>query len=77
MYITAKIILRELREKRLLKREFDKPEFEDYQLVLCGHSLGAGVVSVLSIMLRRDYPGLKCYAFSPPGYLFRSVIVPP
>ena len=73
MYTTAKKILVELNSKRLLEREFEKPEFRDYQLVLSGHSLGAGVVSVLSIMLQRDYPDLKCYAFSPPGCIFRWV----
>ncbi len=74
MYTTAKKIMQQLKEKRLLKREFEKPEFKDYQLVLSGHSLGAGVVSVLSIMLQKEYPDLKCYAFSPPGCIFRSVV---
>lgn len=73
MYTTAKLILDELESKRLLKREFEKPEFKDYQLILTGHSLGAGVVSVLSIILKKDYPNLKCYAFSPPGCILRSV----
>ena len=71
MYCTARKILDELRQKNLLERQFAKPEFKDYQLVLSGHSLGAGVVSVLSVILQKEYPDLKCYAFSPPGCIFR------
>lgn len=71
MYATAQLILEEIRDHQLLSREFKKAEFQDYGLVLTGHSLGAGVVSVLSVMLKREYPELKCYAFSPPGCIFR------
>lgn len=35
--------------------------------MLCGHSLGAGSASLLSVMLKEDFPELHCYAFSPPG----------
>lgn len=38
-----------------------------YDLVLVGHSLGAGTAAVLSILLKRAYPNLVCYAYSPPG----------
>ncbi|KAK6481755.1 sn1-specific diacylglycerol lipase beta-like [Huso huso] len=41
----------------------------EYKLVITGHSLGAGTAAVLSILLRSAFPGLKCYAFSPPGGL--------
>ena len=37
--------------------------------VCCGHSLGAGVAAVLSMHLRTRYPGLRCWAFAPPGGL--------
>lgn len=37
------------------------------RLVVCGHSLGAGVASLLSLLLRPYVPTLHCYAFSPPG----------
>lgn len=47
----------------------------DYGLVLVGHSLGAGVVAILSLMLQDEYPLLKCYAYSPPGGLLRLVII--
>ncbi|XP_043934561.1 diacylglycerol lipase-beta [Protopterus annectens] len=41
----------------------------EYRLVITGHSLGAGTAALLAIRLRRLFPGLKCYAFSPPGGL--------
>jgi hypothetical protein len=31
---------------------------------------GAGVASILSLMLRPRFPGLRCIAFSPPGCIF-------
>ena len=45
----------------------EESPFRDYPLVLCGHSLGAGVASILSIMLRPSFPSLKCFAYCPPG----------
>uniref|UniRef100_A0A5K3EMG5 sn-1-specific diacylglycerol lipase n=2 Tax=Mesocestoides corti TaxID=53468 RepID=A0A5K3EMG5_MESCO len=54
------IILRlQLIEKARLKRP-------SYPLVVCGHSLGAGVASVLALLLKKYYPEVKGYAFSPP-----------
>lgn len=38
-------------------------------LVVCGHSLGAGVATLLALQLKPYFPHLKCYAFSPPGAL--------
>jgi sn1-specific diacylglycerol lipase len=71
MYTTASLILKKIKNLNLLGREFAKPEFRHYRLVVTGHSLGAGVASVLSVILKRDYPDLVCYAFSPPGCIFR------
>eukprot|EP00731_Ephydatia_muelleri_P032065 Em0023g572a len=42
---------------------------KDYNLVIVGHSFGAGVASLLAIILRPRYPRLHCYAFAPPGGL--------
>lgn len=39
------------------------------QLIICGHSLGAGVAALLSLLLRPYFPRVRCYAFSPPGAL--------
>lgn len=38
-----------------------------YTLKICGHSLGAGAAILLSYMLRRDHPTLRCFAYAPPG----------
>lgn len=42
-----------------------------YRLIITGHSLGAGVAALLSIILQPVYPNLHCYAFSPPGGLIK------
>lgn len=44
---------------------------QDYNLVIVGHSFGAGVASLLAIILRPRYPRLHCYAFAPPGGLIK------
>ena len=71
MYTTAKKIYDEIEERRLLEREFAKDEYKYYQLVITGHSLGAGVASVLGVMLKHKYEDLECFVFSPPGCIFR------
>ena len=47
---------------------------QGYQLVITGHSLGAGVASVLALLLRPEYPRLICYAYSPPGCICRLAV---
>jgi len=42
-----------------------------YDLVLVGHSLGAGVAAILAVLLHREFPNLHCFAYSPPGCLMR------
>ena len=32
-------------------------EYQDYQLVVTGHSLGAGAAAILAFLLREKYPG--------------------
>ena len=44
----------------------------NFQLVVTGHSLGAGTASVLAFLLRRLYPDTVCYAYSPPGCVFNA-----
>lgn len=39
------------------------------QLVIAGHSLGAGVAALLSLQLRPYFSRLRCYAYAPPGAL--------
>lgn len=46
----------------------------DYNLIVCGHSLGAGCAFLMSIYLRKYFPRLQCWAFSPPGGLATSAL---
>jgi len=50
--------------------ENDLPDCSSYNLVVIGHSLGAGVASILSLLLRPKFPGLQCIAYAPPGCMF-------
>jgi sn1-specific diacylglycerol lipase len=45
-------------------------ELKEYKLLITGHSLGAGCAAVLSLLLRSEYPSLRCLAFSVPGCVF-------
>ena len=40
--------------------------------MVTGHSLGAGTAVILAFMLRKKYPHVRCYAYSPPGGLLNS-----
>ncbi|KAJ3060975.1 hypothetical protein HDU98_003097, partial [Podochytrium sp. JEL0797] len=47
-------------------------EYKHYHLLVCGHSLGAGVAALLTHLIKSTTPGLaagrvKCVAYSPPG----------
>ena len=44
---------------------------KNYHLVLTGHSLGAGVASLLAVLFKPKHPTLHCYAYSPPGCVIR------
>ena len=46
-----------------------KVQEEGWQLIVQGHSLGAGAAALVSLKLRAEYPGLKCIAYSCPGGL--------
>ena len=41
----------------------------NYQLLVTGHSLGAGTAVILALKLKSEYANVKCIAFSPPGGL--------
>jgi sn1-specific diacylglycerol lipase len=56
-----------LSQKNVLQMAFDKAP--GYQLVITGHSLGAGTAGLLAVLLRPQYSNLMCFAFSPPGWL--------
>ncbi|KAL4421634.1 hypothetical protein ABPG75_010925 [Micractinium tetrahymenae] len=46
-----------------------KIQEEGWQLIVEGHSLGAGAAALVSLKLRQHFPGLKCIAYSCPGGL--------
>lgn len=50
-----------------LFQQLNLASYSNYTLTTCGHSLGAGTATLLTMMLRSKYPGARCYAFSPPG----------
>lgn len=50
-------------------------QYNDYKLIITGHSLGAGVGAILAVLYREEYHNLHCYAFSPPGSLFTLPLV--
>ncbi|XP_033102025.1 sn1-specific diacylglycerol lipase alpha-like isoform X4 [Anneissia japonica] len=76
MVEAALYIKKKLTEELLLTNAFMRDTVhgsaQQYKLVLVGHSLGAGTATVLAILLRPDYPELKCFAFSPPGGLLNK-----
>ncbi|KAJ2952676.1 hypothetical protein O0L34_g7015 [Tuta absoluta] len=51
----------------VLERSFQ--QFPHYDLILTGHSLGAGVAVLVALKLRPRYPHLKVFAFSTPAGL--------
>ena len=38
-----------------------------YRFIIVGHSLGAGVASVVSCLLHEEFPDLKCFAYAAPA----------
>lgn len=53
-----------LKDKVILEKAFGQRP--NYKLIILGHSLGAGCASLLSMLLREEYPNLHCYSYSPP-----------
>jgi len=70
MVQAAEYIRDKLEEEAILMQAFSHNKergTQDFELVLVGHSLGAGTASILAILLRQNYPTLQCFAYSPPG----------
>jgi len=68
MFASAEWIFEDLMEHGLLKKLLvEDNDFRDFKLYIVGHSLGAGVASILSLLLHQSFPNLKCLCFEPPG----------
>ncbi|VDK66553.1 unnamed protein product [Onchocerca ochengi] len=65
MLRSARYVLEILRANRIL--EGLKMRYPDFTLVCCGHSLGAGVATLLTLLLKQSFSPIQCFAFSPPG----------
>ena len=74
MVQAAEYIYTKLKVENLLTRAFSwnrEVGTDKFDLVCVGHSLGAGTATILALMLRQEFPTVKCYAYSPPGGLLR------
>lgn len=73
MVLAATNTLHTLQGHQVLETAYQRyPEFE---LVILGHSLGAGTATLLSFLLRERFPRLKCFAYGPPGGLLSLAAV--
>lgn len=63
----ARMILKQLDDNKILERAFTT--YPQFNLMITGHSLGAGVGTLLALLLRPRYPSLKVYAFATPAGL--------
>mmetsp|Transcript_15617 Transcript_15617/g.18037 ORF Transcript_15617/g.18037 Transcript_15617/m.18037 type:complete len:1166 (+) Transcript_15617:285-3782(+) len=59
-------VLRDLRRYGWLEQLLER-DYPSYNLRIVGHSLGAGVCTLLGYVLRPKFPSLKVFGFSPPG----------
>jgi len=67
----SKWMYNDIKKSKILKSLYsEQSPFKDYGLILCGHSLGAGCASILSLMLRPSFPSVRCFAYEPPGCIF-------
>lgn len=70
MLKTVNWVMEELETRQTLEKAFNRAN--NYKLVIVGHSLGSGCACILSILLRQQYPDLKCYCYSPTGALLNE-----
>ncbi|KAH8367395.1 hypothetical protein KR084_012086 [Drosophila pseudotakahashii] len=71
--VQAAIYIRnKLQEENLIERALQRNpdrQTNTFDLVLVGHSLGAGTAAILAILLKPEHPTLQCFSYSPPGGL--------
>lgn len=71
MAIGAEYVARQLTQAGIVDRALGT--YPEYNLVLTGHSLGAGVAALLALKMRPRYPDLRVFAFATPaGVLSRE-----
>mmetsp|Transcript_34896 Transcript_34896/g.78621 ORF Transcript_34896/g.78621 Transcript_34896/m.78621 type:complete len:993 (-) Transcript_34896:106-3084(-) len=69
----SKWIINDLKKRMVLDKLYEVGSpYENFGVVVCGHSLGGGVAAILSLMLRPSFPGLHCFAYEPPGCIFST-----
>ncbi|XP_071813731.1 diacylglycerol lipase-beta-like [Apostichopus japonicus] len=61
---TAKFVHNKIKELQLLEEA--KRIEPDFEVVITGHSLGAGTAILTSMMLKEEWPEIKCYVYSSP-----------
>ncbi|ORC92606.1 putative lipase domain protein [Trypanosoma theileri] len=75
---SAAYVLNELQETGILQ-DILTGQYKNQKLVILGHSLGAGVATILSILLHTTQPRLRdrirCLAYAPPGGLLSPALV--
>ena len=67
IYKSAKWVKERLYADGLLDRAFALEP--GYNLITTGHSLGGGCAALLGLLLKEDYPDIKCYTYGTPGSL--------
>ncbi|KAI9203526.1 uncharacterized protein BJ171DRAFT_145313 [Polychytrium aggregatum] len=75
MLVTAENIYSDIETEKILQRVLS-PEsaYSHYRVVVCGHSLGAGVAALLCYKLRKSgYGRALCYSYNPPSQLVSVV----
>lgn len=84
MLQSAHAIRKDIQQKQLLEQlQYRRPQLrktsllhssmrQDLKIVVVGHSLGAGIATLLSVLMKRDYPSLECYSFGTPGSVVDS-----
>lgn len=65
----ARALHADLQKRGTLRDALEAPQHRGWTLIITGHSLGAGVATLLGLMLRSWRPELRVWAFSPPGGL--------
>jgi len=69
---TAENIYNRIKSQNLLEEAFRHNP--NYQLLVTGHSLGAGTAAILALKMKSEYPNIRCIAYSPPGGLISTAL---